>query len=227
MIDIFVCAKSLYCRIRNCHVIAEGVESDHATVRLDLIFTSLKRANSNALNRGSTDWRKIATDPPTTQRYNDVLADLLNDATADSPDMPIEVLDDVIKKAGEDTALLVRSQCDNWFNFNANKLTPSIKERDQVLHALRSSADLPPSIADSLCVQLRCLNKHVKDKVLIAKARWAAHLCSKIHNMRSNTRVAWEYIRLLTKGNTAHHKKKYRWPWKWKMGSSGPMARKT
>ena len=105
-------------------------------------------------------------------------------------------------------ALLVGSQCDNWFHFNADKLTPSIEERNQVLHALRSSADLPPSIADSLHVQLRCLNKNVKDKVLLAKARWAAHLCSKIHNMPSNPRVAWEYIRLLTKGNTAHHKKK-------------------
>jgi hypothetical protein len=112
--------------------------------------------------------------------------------------MPIEIFSDVIKKAGEDTALLVGSPCDNWFHFNADKLAPSIKERDQVLHALRSFPDLPPSIVDSLHVQLRCLNKNVKDKVLIAKAHWAAHLCSKIHNMRSNPRVAWEYIRLLT-----------------------------
>ena len=51
-------------------------------------------------------------------------------------------------------------------------------------------------------------NKNVKDKVLIAKARWAAHVCSKIHDMRTNPRVAWEYIRLLTSGSTAHHKKK-------------------
>ena len=199
--------KSLPCHICNCHVIAEGVESDHAAVRLDLVLTLLKKTNSNALNRGTTDWRKIATDPPTNQRYNDVLADLLNNATADSPDMPIEVFNNVIKKAGENTALLVGSQCDNWFNFNANKLAPSIKEQDQVLHALRSSADLPPSIADSLHVQLQYLNKYVKDKVLIAKALWAAHLCSKIHNMHSNPCVAWEYIHLPTKRNTAHHKK--------------------
>ena len=89
MIDILAYAKSLHCRICNCHVIAEGVESDHAAVRLDLILTSLKRVSSNALNCGTTDWQKIETDPPTTQRNNDVLADLLNDATADSPDMPI------------------------------------------------------------------------------------------------------------------------------------------
>jgi hypothetical protein len=45
-------------------------------------------------------------------------------------------------------------------------------------------------------------------KVLIAKARWAAHVCSKIHDMRTNPCVAWEYNRLLTSGSTAHHKKK-------------------
>ena len=171
MIDIFACAKSLHCCIRNCHVIAEGVDSDHAAVRLDLTLTSLKTVNSTALNRGIIDWQKIATDPSTTQRYNDTLANLLNDATVNSPDMPIEVFDDVIKKAGEDTALLVGSPCDNWFHFNADELTPSIEERNQVLHALRSDADLPPSITDSLRTQLWCLNKNVKDKVLIAKAR--------------------------------------------------------
>ena len=155
MIDIFTCAKSLHCRIRNCHAIAEEVESDHTAVRLDLTLTSLKKVNSTALNCGTTEWRKIATDPSTTQRYNDALANLLNDATVNSPDMPIEVFNDVIKKAGEDTALLVGSPCDNWFHFNADKLTPSTEERNQVLHAHRSSADLPPSIADSLRVQLR------------------------------------------------------------------------
>ena len=118
------------------------------------------------------------------------------------------MFNDVIKKAGEDTALLVGSQCDSWFHFNADKLAPSIEEYNQVLHALRSSPDLPPSIADSLRVQFQCLNKHVKDKVLIIKACWAACLCSKIHNMRSNPGVPWEYIRLFTKGNSAHHKKK-------------------
>jgi len=48
----------------------------------------------------------------------------------------------------------------------------------------------------------------VKDKVLITKVRWAAHVSSKIHDMRANPRVVWEYIQLLTCGSTAHHKKK-------------------
>ena len=204
MIDIFACTKSLHCRVRNCRVIAEGVESDHAAVRLDLVLTSLKRTNSTALFRGTTDWRKIVTDPTTRQRYND----LLTEATDDSPDMPYEDFNDIIKKVGEETALLVGLRCDDWFQFNVADLTPPIKERNQLLHELRSATDLPPSIIDSMRTQLQCLNKNVKDKVLIAKARWAAHVCSKIHDMRANPRVAWEYIRLLTNGSTAHHKKK-------------------
>jgi hypothetical protein len=44
--------------------------------------------------------------------------------------------------------------------------------------------------------------------VLISKACWAAHLCSKIHDMILNPHVAWEYICLLTGGTTVHHTKK-------------------
>jgi hypothetical protein len=122
--------------------------------------------------------------------------------------MPYEDFNDIIKKAGEETALLVGSLCDDWFQFNIADLTPPIEEHNQLLHELRSATDLPPSILDSMRTQLQCLNKNVKDKVLIAKARWAAHVCSKIHDMRTNPRVAWEYIRLLTGGSIAHHKKK-------------------
>jgi hypothetical protein len=126
MIDIFACAKSLHCRVRNCRTIAEGVESDHTAVRLDLVLTSLKRTYSTACFRGTTDWRKIVTDPTTRRRYNDLLAE----ATNDSPDMPYEDFNDIIKKAGEETALLVGSRCDDWFQFNIAELTPTIEERN-------------------------------------------------------------------------------------------------
>ena len=81
------------------------MESDHTAVRLDLVLTSLKRTNSTAFFHGTTDWQKIVTDPTTRRRYNDLLAE----ATADSPDMPYEDFNDIIKKAGEETALLVGS----------------------------------------------------------------------------------------------------------------------
>ena len=68
--------------------------------------------------------------------------------------------------------------------------------------------------------QLQHLNKNVKDKVLIAKARWAAHVCSKIHNMRTNPREAWEYIQILTGGSKAHHKKKVKMAMKMENGKT-------
>ena len=214
MIDIFACAKSLHCRVRNCRTIAEGVESDHTAVQLDITLTSLKRTNPTALSRGKTDWRKIVTDPTTQQHYND----LLIEATTDSPNIPYEDFNDIIKKAGEETALLVGSRCDDWFQFSAADLTPPIEERNQLLHEIRNANDLPPSILDSMRTQLQHLNKNVKDKVLIAKARWAAHVCSKIHNMRTNPREAWEYIRILTGGSKAHHKKKVKMAMKMENG---------
>jgi hypothetical protein len=123
MIVIFAFAKSLHCRVRNCQTIAEGVESDHTAVQLDITLTSLKRTNSTALSRGKTDWQKIGTDPTTRQRYNE----LLTKATTDSPDIPYENFNDIIKKAGEETALLVGSQCNDWFQFSAADLTPPIE----------------------------------------------------------------------------------------------------
>ncbi len=40
----------------------------------------------------------------------------------------------------------------------------------------------------------------------MAKARWYSGICSNIHNMRFNPRLAWENINLLASGETAHHK---------------------
>jgi hypothetical protein len=54
---------------------------------------------------------------------------------------------------------------------------------------------------------LKRLNRHITISVSNAKAKWYAQLCSKIHNMPFNPRVAWEHIRLLAKGKTAHHQK--------------------
>ena len=40
----------------------------------------------------------------------------------------------------------------------------------------------------------------------LAKARWYKGICEKIHEMSMNPRLAWENIRILTGGETAHHK---------------------
>jgi len=204
MIDIFACSKQLHCRVRNCRVVLDGVESDHTAVQLDLVLTSLKRTASHALTCGSTDWRKIATDPTTKQHYNS----LLLAATKNDNEMPYTVFNDAIKKAGEEATTLVKSQQADWFQFSRASLVPHINERNELLHTLRSSSDLPPSIIESMQTSLRRLSKLVKDQVILAKAKWAAHICSKIHDMHSNPCIAWEYIRILTGGTTGHHKRK-------------------
>jgi hypothetical protein len=76
-------------------------------------------------------------------------------------------------------------------------------------------------------ISLQRLSKLVKDQVLLAKAKWAAHICSKIHDMHSNPRIAWEYIRILTGGTTGHHKRKATMAMKWQMVKQQLMAKRT
>jgi hypothetical protein len=52
---------------------------------------------------------------------------------------------------------------------------------------------------------LKRLNRHIAHAVLHAKAMWNADICTKIHNMKMDPRLAWEHIQLLTKGESAHH----------------------
>jgi len=120
----------------------------------------------------------------TNDRYNDLLL-----AATDDESMPYEDFNEAIKKAEEETPCLISPRgvtCSS-----SNKTNHPIDERNQLIHALRSSVDLSSSIVNAMHDALSCLNKHAKDKVLIAKARWAAHLCSKIHDMVMNPRVGW------------------------------------
>ncbi len=52
---------------------------------------------------------------------------------------------------------------------------------------------------------LKWLNRHIAHAVSHAKVTWYADICQKIHDMRMEPRLAWEHIRLLTKGESAHH----------------------
>ncbi len=62
-------------------------------------------------------------------------------------------------------------------------------------------------VTESLKCSLKHVSKQVKDMVLLAKLHWYSHVCSHIHDMCMNPRVAWEYIRILRGGKAAHHKK--------------------
>jgi hypothetical protein len=52
--------------------------------------------------------------------------------------------------------------------------------------------------------QLKNVNKQNRDLIDLAKLRWYSGICTNIHNMRMNPRLAWENIHLLTGGETAH-----------------------
>jgi hypothetical protein len=201
IIDIFACAKRLHCCICNCPAVTDGVESDHSAVRLDLALTLFKHLSSTALVCRTTDWCKIVEDRATNTRYNNLLL-----TATDNGSMLCKDFHNKIKKVGAKTALLVKSKGNDWFLFNQYYLAPLIDKHNQLIHAFHSSANLPSSIINVMCDALTCLNKNIKGKVLIAKARWAAHLCPKVHNMAMNPRLVWERICVLTGSSNAHHK---------------------
>ncbi len=88
------------------------------------------------------------------------------------------------------------------------KIAPLLKERNQVLHATKCAHHLPAEIQATMRADFKCLKRHIAYAVSHANAVWYADVCSKIHDMRMEPRLAWEHICLLAKGKSAHHKQK-------------------
>jgi hypothetical protein len=82
-------------------------------------------------------------------------------------------------------------------------LAPLIKKRNEIIHAIY--CELPIETPDIMQAKLKRLNHHVAHAVTHAKSIWYADICSKIHDMQMEPRLAWEHIRLLTKDESAHH----------------------
>ncbi len=101
------------------------------------------------------------------------------------------------------TATHHKCQCEGWFQMSQMTLAPLIKERNEILHAI--NRELLIVIQDTMQANLKCLNHHFAHTVTHAKAKWYADICSKIHDMQMEPRLAWEHICLLTKGESAHH----------------------
>ena len=134
--------------------------------------------------------------------YNHYLLDMVSD------DMDYDTFNECVIKAGELTATIVKKKCEGWFQFSRESMAPLLEERNAALHNLRQVESSAPSlIIDELKRELKVMKKKVADAVCIAKARWYTELCQKIHDMDMNPRLAWEYIRILTKGEAAHHRK--------------------
>jgi hypothetical protein len=84
--------------------------------------------------------------------------------------------------------------------------SPAIQEKNQLHHRLHDRRELSPDEITNIKAQLIAINKRNHDLVELAKARWYKEICEKIHKMSINPRLAWENIRILTGGETAHHK---------------------
>ena len=115
---------------------------------------------------------------------------------------------EAILQVGALTATHHKKQYNGWFQMSRATLAPLLPERNQILHALKRTHHLSPAIHTIMQSDLKHLNCHIAHAVSHAKATWYADVCSKIHNMRMDPRLAWEHIFLLTKGKAAHHEKK-------------------
>jgi len=124
-------------------------------------------------------------------------------------DMDYEQFNKSILKAGEMTATIIKENCEGWYQYNRETIAPILDEKNKLLHKYRSLVgnNEPEEMISKVKKELNLKNKHAKEAISLAKARWYNKLSTKIHDMNMNPKVAWEYIRILTGGETAHHKK--------------------
>ncbi len=120
--------------------------------------------------------------------------------------MDYEEFNDAIRQSGMNTAIPLKEQCKGWYKFSQTELMPIIEEKNQLVHTLRQKVNTV-EIDDLLRCSLKRMTKQVKDMVLLAKSRWYSNICLHIHDMQVNPWLAREYIRILTGGETVHHKK--------------------
>ena len=122
-----------------------------------------------------------------------------------SRDMSYDSFCDSVVRASEATAMTVNRSCMGWYAASERILAPAIQEKNHLRHRLHDRIGLSPDKISRAKVQLKLLNKRNHDLVKLAKARWYKGLCEKIHQMNMDPRTAWERIRILTGGETAHH----------------------
>jgi hypothetical protein len=200
MLDVIICLKTLHKRINNCQVILDGLDSDHRAVHLDLVLTSIKFKETQLLFGSAIDWRKILTNDECCKLYKNAALE------ATPVDMDYEEFNNAIRQSGMNTAISLKERCKGWYEFSQTELMPIIEVKNQLVHTLRQKVD-PMEIDDLLQCSLKRVTKQVKDMVLLAKLRWYSNICLHIHDMHVNPWLAWEYIRILTGGKMAHHKK--------------------
>ena len=151
---------------------------------------------------GTINWPKILSDEHTRMVYNEHLVTLTTPGI-NYDDYQVSILD-----TGKLTATYHKRLCTGWFQLSRTTLSPLLLERNKVLHATNRCHHLLAAIQATMRANLKQLNRHIAHAVSHAKATWYAAICQKIHDMNMDPRLAWEHIRLLTKGETAHHQRR-------------------
>jgi hypothetical protein len=146
------------------------------------------------------DWRKICEEEEQRKLYNKHLLQLTSRKT------PYDNFCEAVVRAGRETAVAIDPKCEGWYMASEHILAPAIQEKNQLHHRLHDRSNLDPDEIADIQSQLKAINKRNQGLVELAKAKWYKNICRKIHDMNMDPRLMWENIRILTGGETAHHK---------------------
>ena len=191
MLDLIVCSTTLHKRFKKCQVTNDGADSDHRAVQMQLNLTSLKYKEKVSLDSGNIDWRKICEEDKQHKLYNKYLLELT------SCGMDYGTFCEAVVRAGRETAVSIECKCKGWYKARESIFIPAIKEKNQTRYRLHDKSNLTNDKRANLQLKLKQINKRNHDLVDLAKAHWYSGICSNIHNMRFNPRLAWENINLL------------------------------
>ena len=111
-----------------------------------------------------------------------------------------------VVRAGKETAVAIDQKCKEWYTASESILAPAIQEKNHLHHRLHDRSGLSPDEVTSIQAQLKTINKRNHSLVDLAKSHWYKGICEKIDEMSMDPCLAWENIRILTGGKTAHHK---------------------
>ena len=116
--------------------------------------------------------------------------------------MSYKIFNEAILSSAQQSAMQNWQSNKGWFHHRKSTLIPVLAARNAILHSIRDDQH-PPS--QETILNLKTLQQEMDEIIEIAKARWSRHLAENIHNMSFNPKGAWENIRILSKGEKAHH----------------------
>jgi hypothetical protein len=120
-------------------MVLHGIASNHQAVWLKIALLSVK-FKARAASWGTIYWPKILSDKHTCMVYNKHLLSLT------TPDIDYDSYQEVILQVGALTATHHKCQCEGWLQMSRTTLAPLLKERNQVLHAIKHAHHLPAEI---------------------------------------------------------------------------------